>query len=318
MQWNSAECDEGGTVYVCGEQVRYTLRSLDTRSVRQKELDARRGRPEGNIITVVPGHGQGIHGPRKLLETAAMLSRSKIAWCVDPVPAKGGDPTEGQAIARIVREKMATSFSSTVWPGPTATLVGWSHGASEALLAADHAPDLFPQFLGLCPLGLTDRQPSELVFSFAGEARRILWASLRQQDWTCLKDALRLGSNACIGLLRDLVRTNSVKRLTEDIGWACSRVTGRSLAYPGDVVLLFGKQDTAVRWQDIFPDCAGQEQIASSLVAYRQREFPGARSVEVRLLAGYHVAPEVNAVAFVETGLGLLGQLSGNGAWKAG
>lgn len=313
MQLRPAESNEQGVVYVCGERVSYALRSLDARSARQKELDARRRRPEGNIIAVVPGHGQGSDGPKQLLATAARLSRSKIAWCIDPVPSKGGDPADGQAIARIVRDRISKSFSGDVWPRPAATLVGWSHGGSEALLAANHAPDLFPQFLGLCTLGLSKRQPLELVSSFALEALRILWSSLHHQDWACLKGTLRLGGNACIGLLRDLMRAGSARRLVEDIGWAGRKVSGRSLAYPGDVVLLFGRQDTVVRWQDAFPECARQEQIASSLAAFKQRAFPGARSVEVRVVDGCHVGPEVDPLTFLQIGLGLLGQLDAGG-----
>jgi pimeloyl-ACP methyl ester carboxylesterase len=259
-------------------------------------------------MVVVPGHGQGIHGPKKLVAATAHLSQSKIVWCIDPVPAQGGDHIEGKAISRIVRDKIQATFPTSRAP-VTVTLIGWSHGASEALRAAGEAPDLFPQFLGLCPLGLLDRRPGQLVRSFFLEAFRILWNSVRQRRWVCLKDALRLGVNAGTGLARDLWHSRSARRLVEDIEWAGKRVTGREFRYPGKVVLLFGQQDTVVRWQDAFPECASPEQLGSAPVACSRKAFPEASTVEIRVIEGAHVAPESDAPTFVRTGLGLLDQL---------
>lgn len=302
------ESDEQGMVDVQGESVHYEIRIVDARSAMQRERDARRGRSDGNLVIVVPGHGQSIHGPKKLVATAAQLSRSKIAWCIDPVPVKGGDRTEAQAIARVARERISTTFPKMEEP-IAATLIGWSHGGSEALRAAEHDPDLFPQFLGLCSTGLVDRQPLELIFSFFLEATRILWTSVRWRDWTCLKDTLRLGWNAGVGLVRDLWRSKSPKRLAEDIGWASRKVSGRLFGYSGEVVLLFGALDTVVRWQDVFPECERPQDISKSLAEYKRRNFPLARRVEVQIVKGAHVAPETDAPSFLQTGLGLLEQL---------
>ena len=52
------ESDEQGAVDVRGESVRYEIRIVDARSTQQREQDAQRGRPGGNIMVVVPGHGQ--------------------------------------------------------------------------------------------------------------------------------------------------------------------------------------------------------------------------------------------------------------------
>jgi pimeloyl-ACP methyl ester carboxylesterase len=302
------ETDEQGVVEVQGESVRYEMRVVDARSTQQREQDAQRGRPDGNIMVVVPGHGQSIHGPKKLVVTAAQLSRSKIAWCIDPVPAKGGDRIEAQAIARVVRDRISTMFPAK--DGPTAaTLIGWSHGGSEALQAAERDPDLFPQFLGLCPTGLVGRRQSELLYSFFLEATRILWTSVRQRDWTCLKDTLRLGWNAGAGLVRDLWRSKSLRRLTEDLSWASRKVASRPLGYSGEVVLLLGAQDTVVRWQDAFPGCERSRNISGCLAAYQERHFPQARRVEVQVIEGAHVAPEVDAPTFLRAGLSLLEQL---------
>ena len=65
------ETDEQGMVGIQGESVRYEIRIVDARSPQQREQDARRGGPSGNIMVVVPGHGQGVHGPKKLVAAAA-------------------------------------------------------------------------------------------------------------------------------------------------------------------------------------------------------------------------------------------------------
>jgi pimeloyl-ACP methyl ester carboxylesterase len=301
------ERDEQGVVDVGGEPVRYEMHTLDARSARQRGQDARRGRPAGNVLVVVPGHGQSAHGPKKLVAAASQLSRSKIVWCIDPVPARGGDRVEAQAIARVVRDRISSTFP--VGDEPTqATLIGWSHGGSEALRAARHDPELFPQFLGLCPTGLVNRRHRELLHSFALEALRILWASARRRDWTGLKDALRLGGNAATGVLRDLWRGRSLRRLFEDIGWAASKVAPGPIGYPGEVVLLFGAQDTVVRWQDAFPNCKQPQDIPAALTGFQEQNFPQARRVEVQVLSGSHIAPEADAATFLQTGLSLLEQ----------
>jgi pimeloyl-ACP methyl ester carboxylesterase len=305
------ESEERGAVAVGGEPVRYEMRIVDARSRQQREQDARRGRPGGNIMVVVPGHGQSVYGPKKLVIAAAQLSRSKIAWCIDPVPAQGGDPIEGQTIAHVVRDRISATFPAKDEP-TAATLIGWSHGGSEALRAAEHDPRTFPQFLGLCSTGLVDRRPLELLYSFALEATRILWAGVRQRDWVCLKDTLRVGLNAGAGLIRDLRRGRSVKRVIEDIGWASRKATGTHLRYSGEVVLLFGALDTVVRWQDVFPECERPQDLSASLAEYRRRNFPQARRVEVQVLEGAHVAPEVGAPTYLQAGLGLLDQLDGS------
>lgn len=301
------ERDEQGVVVVDGEPVRYELHMVDSRPARQRGQDAQRGKPDGNVLVVVPGHGQSAHGPKKLVAAAAQLSRSKIVWCIDPVPARGGDRVEAQAIAGVVRDMISSTFPAGDEP-TRATLIGWSHGGGEALLAAECDPVLFPQFLGLCPTGLVDRRRRELLHSFFLEAVRILWASARRRDWTCLQDALRLGLNAAAGVVRDLWRGRSLRRLLEDIGWAARKVSPGPISYPGEVVLLFGAQDTVVRWQDAFPDCEQPQDIPTALTAFQEQNFPQARRVEVQVLAGSHIAPEADAAAFLRTGLGLLEQ----------
>jgi len=262
------------------------------------------GWPAGSPVVVVPGHGQTIGGPRKLVATAALLSKSKIAWCIDPVPSRGGDRTEAVAIARVTRQRL-----QALGLPPRATLVGWSHGGAEALRAAAHDPELFSQYLGLCPTGLVDRRPLELLASFFLEVLRILWRCLRRGAWSRAADTLRMGLNLFVGLLRDLWRGRSLRRLVEDVAWAACKVTGPEFDYSGEVVLLCGAQDTVVRWRDALPGCACPADVEGALPAFRRDCFPRARRVEVRVVEGDHVAPETDAPAFLRLGLGLLGQL---------
>ena len=311
----TAERHEQGTVEIGHETVEYEVRIVDARSEEQRARDERRGRPDGNLIVVVPGHGLTVDGPKRLVAAAALLSKSKIAWCIDPTPAKGGDRAEAQALARIVMDRVSAAFPALgdrkAWRElPAAvTLIGWSHGGAEALRAAEADPDLFPQILGLCPAGLVNRHPLELVFSFVLEVLRILGEALYRRDWPRLKDALRMGANILRGLIQDLLRSGSPKRLIEDVGWAGRKVLSRAFDYPGEVVLLLGQQDTVIRWRDVFPHCEHPSGIPERLQDFRKRCFPHARRVEVAVIEGDHLSPETEAHSFVRLGLRWLDQL---------
>jgi pimeloyl-ACP methyl ester carboxylesterase len=294
---------EVGSVAVGGEVVQYEIFAVDAREERggRRPADGWLG---GNVIVVVPGHGQTVEGPRKLVATAALLSKSKMAWCIDPVPSRGGDRTEALAIAEVTRQRLEALGAPA-----RATLIGWSHGGSEALRAAGHDPELFPQYLGLCPTGLVDRHPLELLGSFFLEVLRILGRCLHRRAWARAADTLRMGLNLAVGLARDLWRGRSLRRLVEDVGWAACKVPGREFGYTGEVVLLCGAQDTVVRWQDALPGCANPDDVEGALEAFRQHCFPRARRVEMHILDGDHVAPETEAPSFLRLGLGLMGQL---------
>lgn len=294
---------EKGSVSTGDETVHYEICIVDAQAHPSGEPPS--GSPEGWApVVVVPGHGQTIAGPRKLVASAALLSKSKIAWCIDPVPSRGGDRTEAVAIARVTRQRLEARGLP-----PQATLVGWSHGGAEALRAAAHDSGLFPQYLGLCPTGLVDRHPLELLASFFLEVLRILARCLRRRAWARAADTLRMGLNLFVGLVRDLWRGRSLPRLVEDVAWAACKVPGQEFGYTGDVVLLCGAQDTVVRWRDALPGCACPADVGDALPALRRDCFPRARRVELHVVDGDHVAPETDAPAFLRLGLHLLGQL---------
>jgi hypothetical protein len=306
---------EKGTVQVGQEIVAYEIRIVDLRTEEQREANAHRGKLDGNIMAIIPGHGMTVSGPRRMVTTAARLSKSKIAWCIDPVPAKGGDCTEGQAIARIVQERISTLFpeagerSQERSPPAQATVMGWSHGGAEVLRAAAEDPALLPQYLGLCPVGLVDRPAWELLSSFTLEALHILGGRLWRLDWRYLGDTCWAFLNAVYGLVRDLVRCRSLRRLLADIRWACVKVPGPSFDYPGDVALLLATGDKVIRWRDAFPGCQDPQELPNVLPDYQKRNFPSAGRLEVRIVEGDHAGPEADAPTFLRVGLGLLGQL---------
>jgi pimeloyl-ACP methyl ester carboxylesterase len=256
-------------------------------------------------MVLVPGHGQTVEGARQLVATLARLGRTGIAWGVDPTPAAGGDLVEAQAIAAIVRRRLATEFPGAA---PRATIVGWSHGGGEALRAARADAALFGRYLGLCPAGMVTRRPLEMVGSFVLEAARIMAGYVRRGRWSYLGETLRVGLDLGQGLILDLVRGRSLRRLVEDVGWACRRVPGPDFDYPGEVILVFGKQDTVIRWRDVFPGCNDVAQLAEHLPTYREENLPRARRVEVLVLEGNHMSPETEAEDFVGPALALLGE----------
>jgi hypothetical protein len=290
-------------VLVGDEAVRYEVLTVDARTDAERARDAARGAPEGHVIVAVPGHGQTVAGPRNLVDAAAKLSRSGIAWCIDPTPAAGGDVTEAQAIARIVRRRLAEQFPAAA---AAALILGWSHGGSEALRAAREAPDLFPQYLGLCPTGLVAERPTNLAGSFLLEAARILGRALRRRRWADLAETLRVGLDFARGLVLDLVRSRSLRRLVDDVRWAGRKVPGPSFDYPGEVVLLLAADDTVIRWRDVLP---GGQPDGSAAADLQATDFPSAERLALEVLPGDHMTPEVDAATFVGRGLALVGQM---------
>jgi hypothetical protein len=303
---------EQGTVEVDGQLVAYELREVDTRSANQRQADAAAGRLAGDPAVVIPGHGQTLASPRKLTEAAASLSPGGVAWCIDITMPAGGDPVKARALSAIVRGRISGMFPTRAGPHPQsapghrALLIGWSHGGGEALLSAEHDPALFPRVAGLCPTGLIERRPTELVRSFEREVMHIVWTAWVKGDWAGLRGGLRVGFDIPRGMWRDLTRSRSLQAVLDDIRWAAHKVPGPSFAYGGNVALLFARDDTVIRWQAVFPGCAGPQEIPAHLDAYRQVEFPNTARLEVAVLEGNHLSPENAAVEYARTAFALL------------
>lgn len=297
-------------IEVEGESVGYELYEFDARRDEECSADDRRQALGGDLLVIIPGHGQTADSAKHLIENTAFLSKSKVVWSVDIDPPRGGDPIKAKALLAIVRENLSALFpSSQGSPGPEmrVTLFGWSHGGAEALRTAEIAGQLIPRIAGICPAGLVDRPVLELLFSFLLESLRIVWLALTKADPTYLRRVLGMGANMIGGVLRDAMRARSLSRAWADIRWTARKVPGKDYRYDGKVALLFGGDDTVIRWRDVFSKCGSPPEIASSLEDYKRNNFACSESLEVRVLEGNHLSPETD-ITYARTALQLLGQ----------
>jgi hypothetical protein len=302
-------------IEVAGEQLGYELFEFDSRSEKRRTRDERRGALAGNLLVIIPGHGQTADSARHLIETSAARSKSGIAWSVDIDPPRGGDPVKAAALPAIIRQRLPTLFppsrrSAEATPQIGVTLFGWSHGGGEALRSAELDGQLFHHVVGICPTGLIERRLPEMLVSFLLECLRISWFGLRRGGWPYLKRVLGIGANIVGGVIRDILRTRSFRRALSDMRWAARKVPGGSFRFAGNVALIFGAQDTVIRWRDVFPACPSRDQIPSLLAEYRRDNFPHVVRLDVRVLEGNHLSPETDA-AFAEAALGVSDQLAG-------
>jgi len=302
---------ERGEVEVGGQTIGYTLHEVDARSESQRTANARDKTLAGNLNVYVPGHGQTVTAARNLIARIIALSSSKVLWAIDIDPPRGGDAARAEALIEIIKKKASQGLFGSEGqeaaepPFFRVTIFGWSHGGAEAMRAAAKAPALFQQVVGLCPAGLTKRSPYELAWSFVLECWRIFWDALPRFDRTIAR-ALAMGYDFLAGVSRDLLRSKSLRRVINDIRWACGKVTGEDYEYDGMVVILFGEDDGVIRWRDAFPACQHPGNIGPFLEEYKKRDFPIARGLQVRVLEGSHVAPETHAPLYVKTAFDLL------------
>jgi pimeloyl-ACP methyl ester carboxylesterase len=304
---------ERGEVQVDGETIGYTLYEVDARTESQRITNMRDKTLDGNLNVYVPGHGQRAAAARNLIATIVALSSSKVLWAIDIDPPRGGDPARAEALIKIIRRKASEELfggegqESAEPPFFRVTIFGWSHGGAETLRAAEKAPDLFQQVVGLCPAGLVKRSPYDLVWSFLLECLRILRDALPRLDRSIAR-ALAIGYDMLAGLFCDLVRSKSLQRVINDIRWICGKVTGEDYGYDGKVVILFGEKDGIIRWRDVFPACQHPGNVGQFVEEYKKRDFPMARGLQVWVLEGSHIAPETRAALYVETAFDLLDQ----------
>jgi pimeloyl-ACP methyl ester carboxylesterase len=300
---------EQGQVALTTETVAYTLCEVRSRQVGQQAAYSDRRPLRGNLNVYVPGHGQSAGAARNLLAAIAVLSPSGTVWSIDIAPPKGGDQVRAAALVKLVSGRMADEFPSAHGEleghPPRATLFGWSHGATEALLAAELAPDLFDHVVGLCPTGLVARSTADLMHDFAMECLHVAWHSAADGE-PALGRALRIGTSLLVGVRRDATLAGSFQRVVDDIRWATQQVTGPSYAYPGTVVLLFAKDDQVIHWRDVFPRCREPRDVRRYVRAVRDRDFPKVRQFAVQILEGDHMGPEAHALAYVDSAFDLL------------
>jgi len=290
-----------------GERIGYALHCYDARTGAERAANQARHALDGALIVVLPGHGQTAFPSALLLAESALHGRAGVAWLADIDPPTGGDPARARALPVIIARHWAALDAGEAPPLGGIVLVGWSHGGAEALRAAAGAADLAAATVGLCAAGLIEREPQELVASFAGEVARIALAALKQGP-AAFWQAVRVGLDITGGIGGDLLRTRSPQRVVEDACWAASKVPGPEFRYPGPVALLFAEDDTVIRWQAVFPGCRTPAEIPAALPAYQRTDFPCASSLAVRVLPGNHLSPGIEP-AYARTALELTGQL---------
>lgn len=304
---------ERAHVEVAGERIGYYLYEIDARTAEQRKRNARQRSLDGNLIVYIPGHAQRATTAKRLQAALIKRSESKMIWSIDIDPPRNGDPAKAEALIQIIKERtgLASLRMGSQELGAEApfgiTLIGWSHGGAEALRAANAAPALFQHVAALCPAGLTERTLRELVVSFSRESIRIGWNIVR----TSLSEStsgLIFGADLLRGILTDLFRTRSPRRLIRDVRWAGKKLVGEDYVYDGTVVVLFGESDSVIRWKDVFPECQHPDDIDQVLMEYRKRDFPRVRSVKVQVLEGNHMAPEMSAPVYIKTAFDLLAE----------
>ena len=106
-----------------------------------------------------------------------------------------------------------------------------------------------------------------------------------------------------MGVAKDIVSTRSLARAWEDLYDAARQVCGAHYEYRGDVLLVFAKNDTVIRWRDAFPGCKYPEDVQIMLPEYKQKYFPQVRNLNIEILPGNHLAPEADAERYVQTAL---------------
>jgi pimeloyl-ACP methyl ester carboxylesterase len=302
-------------IEIDGERLGYALYECDVRSDEQRQRDAARGALAGDLIIIIPGHGQTADSALHLIHTSAQHSKSGVAWCVDIDPPAGGDPVKARAMPLIIRRHLpallasgAPAAEATAGAAQQVTLFGWSHGGAEALRTAEAAPELIPHVVGLCPAGLIQRSVFELLVSFLIESIHLVLVALKRGDPAYLRIILSFGANIAQGIYGDVRRTHSVSRAWQDICWTARKASGLHYSYTGTVGILFGAQDRVIRWRDVFPNCREAGEVGRWTPQLQAADFPCVTELQVEALPGNHLSPETDAV-FGLTALRLAGQL---------
>ena len=65
-------------IKIDGERLGYALVQCDVRSGEQRQRDAARGALAGDLIIILPGHGQTADAALRLIHMSAQRSQSKI------------------------------------------------------------------------------------------------------------------------------------------------------------------------------------------------------------------------------------------------
>jgi len=293
-------------IQINGESIAYTLCQFDARSQAQRSANAQNQSLDGNLIVYLPGHGQTAAAAKNLIAQILALSSAKVLWSIDFDPPQAGDPLKAQALIQVIHQKASQAFFKTAdAPLTKVSLFGWSHGAAEAVRTVAQEPDLFEHVVCFCPAGMINRTAINLLVRFLWEALLIGSDAVSKWDRTIFR-VLAAGLDIGWGMLRDLYHTRSLIRVINDIRWASRKAPHPNYAYDGKIIILFGRKDTVIRWQDVFPQCGRPNDIKMMLEQFKRQNFPHAASLQVEVLEGNHMAPEILAPLYVQTAFDLL------------
>jgi pimeloyl-ACP methyl ester carboxylesterase len=299
------------SVFVDGEKVGYSTYKIDARDDTRRLKNKLENKLEGNLIVYLPGHVQPVDAARELHTAIVQASRAGVLWSVDIDPPKGGDPVKAAALIQILRrEALGNLFENPILAQEhfKVTVTGWSHGGAEALRVAELAPDTVECVIALCTAGLDMLPTPRLIGRLPREIARVTRESYRKRFAT-LRPSLRFGLQLTRGFAADLVHTRSPMRLVSDLRWVGKKVVGPQYGYKGSVVIILSEHDAFFHWRELFPNCARVEDVGEHLEHYYQRNFPNVRGIDLRVLPGSHLSPELHAAEYLQNAQEALDQM---------
>lgn len=293
-----------------GVKVNYTIYKIDARSESQRVANERDQSLDGNLNVYIPGHGQRAATAKSTLARIISHSTSKVVLSFDIDPPLGGDWIKAEALREIIRRKASELFANQIPESEIhqfirVTIFGWSHGGAIALRAAHVDKELFQHVVCMCPAGLINRSSLELMWSFIVEGLLVFINATFQFNGLIWR-ALAIGWDIVIGLITDFLRNFSLCRVFDDIRWATRKAVGHDYKFDGTAIVLFGEKDTVIRWRDTFPECNHPGDISKVIDVYKRKNFPLVGKLEIKVLAGNHMAPEIRAYRFINTAFHLI------------
>lgn len=247
------------------------------------------------MLIFFPGQGQMVQDDNPLTRELADLVQFDQVWGLDLNPLEAGDVLKARAIRPIVENCLGTGELFRL------TLIGWSHGAAEALLAAEQEPAIVDKVIAICPSGFLDISLHRIISGFALECVFIFFRALPTGK---LQHVLKLGLSISLGMVKDLIKSSSLKTFLQDIRWAGRRVVGEDYTFSGKVTIILGRRDSLMQPKRILPDYANEETGQYVNPVFKQKYFPRAQELRVFVTDNDHAGPVINPDEFIRLGLG--------------
>ena len=273
-------------ILVNGEPVGYFLRKLSQ--------DVAGTVQERRILIFFPGHGQRVQDDNALIRKLSRLSGFDEVWALDLNPLASGDPMKAKVVPLIVCKHLGNETPFRL------TLMGWSHGAAEALLTAENDPGRVEKVIAMCPAGFLNISLPMIIARFTLECVYIFLRSFRSGK---VLDVLGLGLSITMGMVKDLFKSGSIRTFLGDIRWAGRRVVGEDYTYDGKVTIILGRKDSLMRPKRILRGYKRGQTGEYTNPVFKQMCFPRARELRVFVTNSDHAGPVVNPEEFLRLGL---------------